>query len=473
VNAPGPYSLSVTGTGLAGADTNTFIVTGAKATQLVVALPPPSTVTAASGFEVDVLAEDANGNVDPTFNGSVAIALASNPGGAALGGTQALNAVNGMVAFTGLAVNQTGTGFTLRAFASGLTAAITAGFDVTPAGTAAQLVVTTAPPATMTAGDSFGFTVTAEDSTGVVDTSFNGTVAVAVNNGASLGGVLTATAHNGVAGFTGLTLDAAGAFQLSATSGALVPATAAITVNAATATQLFVTTNSNVLANAPFSVSVLALDGNNNLDLNFNGSVTIALHDNPASANLGGTKTVTAVNGIASFTDLTLDQPGSGETLQAASTGLTPGTSAAFEVDSEQLVVTAQPPGVVLAGHSFGVTVSIEDSTGHVDTSFQGSVMLTLANLDDPTATLGGTATMTASNGVAAFTGLTLSVPGSCVLVATSTGLVSGSTQSFQVTGTAAAHNALIHGAAQPASATSGNFNVAGLDIGRVFEGLD
>ena len=48
---------------------------------------PPASVTAGSGFGLVVTAEDGFGNVDPTFTGSVTLALANNPGGATLGGT--------------------------------------------------------------------------------------------------------------------------------------------------------------------------------------------------------------------------------------------------------------------------------------------------------------------------------------------------------------------------------------------------
>ena len=45
---------------------------------------------------------DPYGNVDPTFNGSVTLALASNPGSATLGGTVTVNAINGVATFAGL-----------------------------------------------------------------------------------------------------------------------------------------------------------------------------------------------------------------------------------------------------------------------------------------------------------------------------------------------------------------------------------
>ena len=71
-------------------------------------------------------------------------------------------------------------------------------------------MVTQQPPSSVTAGSPFGLTVQAEDSSGNLVTSFNGTVTVVLANnpgGATLGGTLTATASGGVATFSGLTLD--------------------------------------------------------------------------------------------------------------------------------------------------------------------------------------------------------------------------------------------------------------------------
>ena len=74
--------------------------------------------------------EDGFGDVVTSYNGSVTIALANNPGGGTLGGTLTVAAVNGVATFSGLTLNNLGTGYTLKVTASGLSSASTAAITV-------------------------------------------------------------------------------------------------------------------------------------------------------------------------------------------------------------------------------------------------------------------------------------------------------------------------------------------------------
>ena len=60
--------------------------------------------------------------------------------------------------------------------------------------------------------------------------------------------------------------------------------------------------------------------------------ITIAIGTNPASGNLLGTPTVAAVAGVATFSDLEVDNIGAGYTLVASSGTLANGTSATFDI---------------------------------------------------------------------------------------------------------------------------------------------
>lgn len=83
--------------------------------------------------------------------------------------------------------------------------------------------------------------------------------------------------------------------------------------------------------------------------------VTLTLGANPAGGALAGTRTKVAVNGIASFDDLTLDRPGAGYTLVATSGALAGAMSAPLTVSASagSLVFTSVSAGAL---HSCGVT---------------------------------------------------------------------------------------------------------------------
>ena len=61
-------------------------------------------------------------------------------------------------------------------------------------------------------------------------------------------------------------------------------------------------------------------------------SITVAINSNPGGGTLSGTTTVAAVNGVATFNDLSIDKAGGGFTLIAFSPGLTAEASAPFTI---------------------------------------------------------------------------------------------------------------------------------------------
>ena len=82
-------------------------------------------------------------------------------------------------------------------------------------------------------------------------------------------------------------------------------------------------------------VRVAVVDEQGNTVTSFSGSVTIAIGHNGGlllPGNLSGTKTVTAVNGVATFSDLSIDQLGNGYTLTVSGTSLIGAESAPFNI---------------------------------------------------------------------------------------------------------------------------------------------
>jgi hypothetical protein len=113
--------------------------------QLTITAEPPSSVAPGAGFGLTVQVKGPLGN--PVNVGSVTVALGNNPGGATLGGVLTVPIVNGVATFSGLTINQAGTGYTLTLSATGFSSVQTTAITVTTAPDATGVVVTAAPPA--------------------------------------------------------------------------------------------------------------------------------------------------------------------------------------------------------------------------------------------------------------------------------------------------------------------------------------
>ena len=103
----------------------------------------------------------------------------------------------------------------------------------------------------------------------------------------------------------------------------------------AAATQLaFTVQPSDTTAGRAISppVQVTARDGAGNADATFSDTITVALGTNPSGGTLSGTTRVAAVNGVATFSNLSIDRAGNGYTLTANASGLTNATSASFTI---------------------------------------------------------------------------------------------------------------------------------------------
>src|SRR5207302_1854160 len=138
-------------------------------------------------------------------------------------------------------------------------------------------------------------------------------------------------------------------YTLTASAASLTGATsAAFSISSGAATKVvFQVQPSNVASGSPISpaVTVAIEDASGNV-VSSTANVTIALGTNPSGGTLGGTLTVAAVSGVASFANLTLDKAGNGYTLAASAASLTGATSSAFNVSAgtaTKLAFTVQP----------------------------------------------------------------------------------------------------------------------------------
>jgi hypothetical protein len=116
----GGIAIGGTGGG-SGADTLGFAVQPSSATAGNIITPA-----------IQVIVRDSLGNPDTSFTAAITITIGVNPSGGALSGTASVAPVNGIAQFGDLSIDKAGTGYVLRASATGAVGASSNTFDITP-----------------------------------------------------------------------------------------------------------------------------------------------------------------------------------------------------------------------------------------------------------------------------------------------------------------------------------------------------
>ncbi|HKC46486.1 MAG TPA: hypothetical protein VKB63_02715, partial [Gemmatimonadales bacterium] len=462
------YTLTATGVGLgAGATSGAFNIDAGPAVELVLT----AQLSGVSGGTVitpalQLTARDSLGNTATAFTGNITATIATNLPGGTLSGTTTVAAVNGVATFSDLSIDRAGSGYTLVFTANGLPDVTTTSFDVA-VGAASRLVFAV-PPGTTTAGATLApaVTVTALDAGGNIVTNFTSdvTIALGTNPGnGTLSGTVTVTAVAGVAMFSTLSINKSGlGYTLNASSGSVTAATSApFTINPGAASQLAITvqpTNTTDGGNLTPAVQVTAQDGFGNTASGFTGDVTLGIQSNPSGGTLSGTPTKTAVAGVATYSDLSIDKTGGGYTLVATAPGLIETVSAPFAITpgpATQLTFSVQPvttpAGTAIAP---AIQVSALTALGNLATGFSGNVTITIgANLAG--GSLSGTTTIAAVGGVATFATLGIDKAGSgYTLLANGTGLTTATSSVFSIDAGSATQLVF---AVQPATTVAGS----------------
>ena len=169
-------------------------------------------------------------------------------------------------------------------------------------------------------------------------------------------------------------------------------------------------------------VQVKAFDSTGNVVATFTGNVTVAIGHNGglvSEGQLRGSMQVAAVNGVATFANLSIDQIGPGYTLTAAAAPFASDTSAAFDVTATppttgpatKLMFVRQPtstaPGATI---SPPVQVAAVDDQNNIVPTFSGSITIAIGHNGGllKAGTLSGTLLQPAVNGVATFADLSI-----------------------------------------------------------------
>lgn len=329
------------------------------------------------------------------------------------------------------------------------------------AGTASQLVFTTAPSSTASTSIAFSQqpVLKVEDANGNAVTTDLSPVIISIESGTS--GALSGCSGSesaGVVTFSGCELSQAGTYTLMATDGNLTTALSndpTITVTGSTTPYLVFTTEPVAAASgSPLSTEpVIKVYVGGSVDSSWSGTINLTTSGGvwPSGSPCS---TVTVTSGVATvpssctFQGGTYFDPVSNQTLDipytmsAAGTGLIPATSTTFTVtgagNASQLVFATQPSGVSSASAATPFTtqpvVEIEDAFGNVVTSSSATVTLAL-NSNSFSASLSGCSSST-SKGVATFSGCELNNFGTgFTLEASSSGLPNIASAPFNITG--------------------------------------
>ena len=452
----GVYTLSASDGALNAATSNNFTVTSGQP-QFVCTQQPGAAVAGSPDSPPIVLEiEDQFGNVITTDNSTVTLAVSTGPSGAT--GTLAVAASSGVATFSNVILDTVGT-YTLVASDGALTPFTSNSFSIAPAG--ASQVIFAQQPDNVTAGgaDAPAIVVDVEDPYGNVVTTDNSTVTLAVASGpGSASGTVSVPAINGVATFSNVQLDMAGSYTLSASDGSLTPATSnSLAIAPASASQLaFSQQPSNAVAGATDSpaVSVNVEDSFGNIVTTDSSTVALTVASGPGSA--GGTLSVSAVNGLATFANISFNTAGT-YTLTATDAALAPATSNNLTVtpaSASQLAYGQQPgTATVNAVNITAITVNVEDQFGNIVTTDSSTVTLAIAS---GPGSASGTLSAVASAGVATFNNITLDTVGTYTLTAGDGTLIPATSPSFAVVPASASQLVYVQ---QPSNSTAGVAN--------------
>lgn len=266
-------------------------------------------------------------------------------------------------------------------------------------------------------------------------------------SGANLQGTTTVTLQNGITTFADLKIDKEGTYTLAvafstandsivrANSSSFVitkrpPAQLAWQTQPGGGSIEGILTPQPMLALQDAVGNVIADDSTSTVTL----SLTAA-----GGASLGGTTQVTLHNGIATFTDLSVNKTGSYTLTPVSSlSGISAEPSTAFSITpgaAAQLVWQTQPGnGTGSTVLSQSPVVCLTDAAGNVIAG-DSSSMITVTLADAQGAQLSGTTTVTLQNGLASFTDLKIDKAGTYRLTPASSlsGISAAASDSFTI----------------------------------------
>ena len=435
------------------------------ATLAVIITQPTSGVEGQPLSTIKVALEDQQGDIITTDHSVVTLSYASgstvDPNAKTVLATQP--AQNGVATFTGVTINLVGT-FTLCAqfIPTEVTSSMLALKIVSPQ----QLVVISEPSSTPSINQSLGTVqIAIEDLAGNILTNDQSSVTLAISQNdqpppftdgitnlappkfpqTALQGTTIVQAQNGIATFSGLSIDASGTYYFGFGDQDYTPVVSSpIHVTSAATHLVFLTepVDKAFVAQSIGTVEVALEDANGNLVTNDQVPVRISLagaappqtsQQAPVPSDgatgttinvssnifLSGNQTLTFQNGIATFTGLSIF--GSGNFTLSATAGDLPAISSSpiWTAESGKFLVFLTQPSDALPGASLGtVKVAVEDGFGNLLSDDNSTITLETPWSTNKSWVLQGTTEVTAEHGIATFSNLSVLTPGSLPLYA-------------------------------------------------------
>lgn len=368
--------------------------------------------------QVVVNVEDANGNTVTADHSQVTLTV-TGPNGVVSAEAKTVTASNGIATFSNLSLTQAGN-YYLTATDGALSRAVSGSFTVLPAA-ASKLVFIQQPTSIYVTGTmSEPVTVGVEDTYNNLITNVNSTVVLTIASGpGNISGTTSATTNGGLATFSNLSFATPGNYTLKANDGSL-PSVLSNSFSVTGDQLVFTTEPVNSVINttlAPIVVSVEKPDGS--VDTSVNASITISIASGPTGGALSGTNTAAAVNGVATFNNLSLSQRGN-YILMAYNSNILTGTTTSFAITGlpERIAFAPDPTNAIAGVPAYpNVVVDVEDSYDSVVPNNTSTVTLSI-NSGPAGAVLLGTTQVAAVNGVATFSDLIFSEPGTYIIEA-------------------------------------------------------
>jgi hypothetical protein len=262
--------------------------------------------------------------------------------------------------------------------------------------------------------------------------------------GATLSGNATSYIDwsTGRATFTNISIDLVGSYQLTASTSFVASTiySTEFSINAGPPAQLtYRVQPSNGVSTELLSpaIEVQVEDAAGNLVGTATDPLTLVLGNNSSNGTLSGTLAVSAVSGVAIFSDVSVDKVGSNYTIEATAYGLAPTTSAGFDitVGPPTKLVYGVAPNHAISNEAISpaIRIQIQDTGGNLVSI--GTAPITLAVKDNPNnGTLSGTSAVQTIGGVASFQDISIDKKGNGYsLEASSPGLASVVSQEFNV----------------------------------------